>query len=383
MSGHRRILALDAARGFAMLGVCLSHSRLGLLEQDPAAVAILGITGMFASPTFILVSGMLLGYLTASAGPDDSRLRQRLIDRGLFLLVVAHTLIALLHHRLIHSWGDVLRITFMTDTIGVSLIAGTLVIRSTNGRQRLALAAVLYLVSWVLVLAWLPVTPWLALIKETLVGSTDRYATVQQNFPFIPWFAVFIAATPLGELIARRPADGALQRLGRRMIVAGLVAIVVGLVVKMAYYLARPVAWASPADMPPFWRDVYEMTTPFDKYPPGPTYLLAYGGLALMLVGGVLLASLRGWAPRALQAAAVVGRASLFVFIAQYFVYIVVVPRIARPNRLATAAVFLGSISVLWIAAWLWGRIEGNRYFTVGLRAWSERAPVPRALSPG
>jgi uncharacterized membrane protein len=383
VSANRRILALDAARGFAMLGVWISHFGLGLGNRDPAAVAALGATGLCASPTFILVSGTVLGYLTATAGRDNSGLRQRVIDRALFLLIVAHVLITVLHHRLIHNWSDVARVTFMTDTIGVSLLAGILVIRSTSGRRRLVFAGLLYLMSWTLVLGWSPSAAWLELLKETFVGSTDRVAMIQQNFPFIPWFAVFIAATLLGEAVARRSEEGTLGDLGSRLLLAGPVAIVGALGIKAVYWLARPVAWTTAAAMPPLWRDIYELTSPFGKYPPGPAYLLAYGGMGLILIGGTMLASQRGRAARTLQAAAVVGRASLFVFIAQYFVYLIILPLLPLPNRAVSAAAFVATISALWAAAWWWGLIDGNRFLTVGLRTWDERTSAPRAFSAG
>jgi hypothetical protein len=143
--------------------------------------------------------------------------------------------------------------------------------------------------------------------------------------------------------------------------------------VKVAYWLSRPVAWPDVDSMPPRWREIYELTTPFDKLPPGPTYLLFYGGIASVLVGGLILAIERGWWARLLASVAVVGRASLLVFLLQWFVYWLLVPLLPVPSRLVLIPYFAISIAGLWIAAWGWGRIGGNRFITVGLRAFAER----------
>lgn len=141
--------------------------------------------------------------------------------------------------------------------------------------------------------------------------------------------------------------------------------------------------WSSYEDMPPVWRDLYDLTTPFDKYPPGPTYLLAYGGLALILVGAVIVLSERRLVNRLIKAAAVVGRASLFIFALQFYLYYLLVPILPVPQRWLMIPYFVASIGVLWCAAWGWNSIHGNRFFTLGLPAAvfrRKRMPVRAGL---
>jgi hypothetical protein len=250
----------------------------------------------------------------------------------------------------------------------------------TSARTRVALAAILYAAGWTISLSWHPSGDVVGRFKEMFVGAFDLHAK-EFDFPIVLWFAVYLAATPLGEYLADRQTSTARLSLGRRLLSIGPVAILCAVAIKGAYLLVRPVAWPSVESMPVRWHYIYEVTTPFDKYPPGPTYLLAYGGVAAVLLGGLVLAVERGWWPRLVGSFAVVGRASLFVFLLQWFVYFTLVPLLPVPSRLALIPYFALTFAGLWMAAWGWGRIGGNRFITVGLRALAERGherPAPR-----
>jgi len=120
-------------------------------------------------------------------------------------------------------------------------------------------------------------------------------------------------ATSLGEKLA--PVDLQHEQnlddacFGRRG------GISLALLVKVAYWSMRPVAWQSPSEMPSFWSNLYELTTPFDKYPPD-RVTCSPTECASVLVGGLLLAVDTTWQPGS-SGRAVIGRASLFVFVAQ------------------------------------------------------------------
>jgi uncharacterized membrane protein len=372
----QRLLALDAARGFAMLGVCISHFGAAIGPQERPLALKLGLIGMIASPTFILLSGAVLGYLTAVRRDDPGTLRTKLIDRGLFLLIVAHLLIDGAVMGRVHGAGNLTHALFMTDTIGFALIVGILVVPVTSPRRRLMAAGLMYLAAWVIVLFWHPVTEAARVFKEIGVGTTDQYSQIH-SFPLVEWFAVFLAASVLGEAIAEARARGSLIPIGRWLLWTGPKWIAGAVAVKGLYLLARPMVWSSYEAMPPIWRDLYDLTTPFDKYPPGPTYFLAYGGLALILIGTIVVASERGWMPRVLEWAAVAGRASLFLFVMQFYLYYLLIPRLPMTSRWLLPSYFLASIVVLWLSARGWGRINGNRFFTVGLRAFAERQRTP------
>src|SRR5689334_17065341 len=93
--GSRRIGAIDAARGAAMLLVFFSHfgevyfataSRMAHVTQD---------IGRIATPTFVIISGIMAGYLLRSRPQDFLRIRYRLQARGLFFLVVGHLIVTI------------------------------------------------------------------------------------------------------------------------------------------------------------------------------------------------------------------------------------------------------------------------------------------------
>jgi peptidoglycan/LPS O-acetylase OafA/YrhL len=67
---------LDAARGAAMLFVLLSHFGTAYFsrgEADRFWEAVLIRVGMIASPTFTIVSGLVLGYLLSTTGRGSVR----------------------------------------------------------------------------------------------------------------------------------------------------------------------------------------------------------------------------------------------------------------------------------------------------------------------
>jgi len=96
----RRIDSLDVARGAAMLFVCLSHFSGNYLATSISGAASSTLTrsawaaetvSMIASPTFVAVSALVVGYLYRVHPAGMPALRRKLIDRGLFLLLVMLT----------------------------------------------------------------------------------------------------------------------------------------------------------------------------------------------------------------------------------------------------------------------------------------------------
>src|SRR4051812_9911362 len=180
-----RLRFLDATRGVALIAAILSHFgtvTLRLPGDNDARVALIRL-GMLASPTFILVSGMLLGFMSATlSGAAFQRRQVMLVDRGIFLLLVAHPLIcaALLRVEGTFRWS------LSTDAIGVCFIAGALAIRRCSARQRLEVAIVGFLLSWGLALAWLPQSAWGHAVKEEVVGDLHLTFFPHGSFPIVP-----------------------------------------------------------------------------------------------------------------------------------------------------------------------------------------------------
>jgi hypothetical protein len=110
-----------------------------------------------------------------------------------------------------------------------------------------------------------------------------------------------------------------------------------------------------------------DLLSPFQKLPPGPVYALGYGGLGLAFL--LMFMRLEEHVPgsRLLSALGVFGRASLFVFIRQYFVFFTGF-EILRPAYSPWWPLWLGAATIaMWLVAREWDRRGLNRLLTVGL----------------
>src|SRR5262245_25803181 len=91
----RRIETIDAARGVAMLVVFLAHfSDTSFLRDSQARHRLFALVTRIASPAFVWLSGMMLGLVHHRNSDRFGPVRDRMIDRGLFLILVGHPLIA-------------------------------------------------------------------------------------------------------------------------------------------------------------------------------------------------------------------------------------------------------------------------------------------------
>lgn len=323
---------------------------------------------MFASPTFVLTSGAMLALLLAGGQSDHLARRRALVDRALFLVTVGHLLVAIAHLEHINRIPLEFSTIFMTDTIGASILVGAYLVPQLSLRARAATAIALYVASWTVVLVWHPMETVPLAVKGALFGNIPLAGTPPQTFSLVPWFAIYLGGSIVGEYLTRAVAARALVRFATRLIVAGFLGVVAAALIKLAYYGIRPTAWPSEAAMPPIWHGVFLLTSPFDKYPPGPAYLLTYGGGGAIIAGLILLAAESGVFAKARAYAAVLGKASFVAFTAQFYLYYVLLPHMAQPNATVVVLYFLTSVAMLWTLAFAWERFAGNRYLTLGLR---------------
>src|SRR5437868_12254682 len=129
---------MDAVRGAAMLAVCVSHSSQLIVGSWQSAMGVVLIRlGMVATPTFLLLSGVVCGYLSRVLPDTDRQFRWRFIDRGLFLLLVAHPVLSLTHAIALAAPNRILGNFYITDAVGVALIAGALLARRVRPRNSL------------------------------------------------------------------------------------------------------------------------------------------------------------------------------------------------------------------------------------------------------
>jgi len=352
--GARRTLSIDVTRGIAMLLVCLSHFGLMYFGRAHAALGetVMRAITWPASPTFIVLSGVLLGYLFQERGPTFSRLGMKLIDRGLFLLIPADAVIRLAHHWVNAELGPGSLWIFITDAIGVCLVVGPLLIERVDAVRRVALGAALLAISWWVYLVWKPTSATHQLVELVLFGGYRKGAV----FPILPWLGAYLIATPLG---AQFSIWNRQRRLVARLLICSIACTTLGVT---AHLFLRRVA-----------HGVAPLFSAGQKYPPSPAYFLTAGGIGLGLLALSEWADQRDMVPRLLAAFALVGRSSLIVFVVQYVVYYVGFFLLNLPLSPLWPIYLVVSLAINFGAAWLWQRYLGNRYLTVGLRALTRR----------
>lgn len=361
-----------------MLFVCLSHFASTFLApwdnpslspavQGSGAMAV--TISMIASPTFVGVSGIVVGYLYR-CNPNGMRaLRRKLIDRGLFLLLVGHCLLAVPAYVQFHRSPDALRFEMITDAIGVAIIIGPSLLMWISPRGRIVVGTATLVLSWCISYLWTPHSPFASILARYAFGVVDELS----GFPFVPWLGVYVLATVLGERVgthvrASRPRQG--DALLLRVAVISLAIGIAATVARHTLRALEPTLLSEHGALSGF-------LAASRKFPPGPIYLLLFGGAGMILIAKAFsLSRDERWAllTRPLGA---IGRASFFVFILQSYVYYIAVPALGLPYPQLWPLYYVASLLFFLASATLWNSRDGNRYLTVGL--W-RTVPIVRAM---
>ncbi len=371
-----RIGGIDSARGAAMLFVFIAHFGNGYFATAGARelAGLANLIGMVASPTFMAISGVVLGYLFV-ARRDAERLRDRYLDRGLFLLTIGRVFVVIAHVPMTASLSSLLRVGYITDVIGVALILGALIVPVTSALQRVLLGLGMLLVSAVMQMLWMPRLGWPQLMEELLIGSANG-RILTYDLPLVPWVGFFLVCTALGEPLAdpaRRPS--AVWRM------AGLGSAAAAVVIALRALLGD----GGPAGLV-VNEPVRALLSPTMKFPPSPAYFLFFGGAGLVLLAGLLVVEARGWLVHVRRGLAMIGETSLFVFLVQFYVYYTVLRLLALPYSPWWPAYFVVSIAATLYLAREWHRRGLNRYLTVRYpafrRRWVRTMPVLDTREP-
>lgn len=343
-----------------MLFVFFSHFVEVFFKRYGLPVNLAYVITQIASPAFICISGVMLGILFSTRLEKYPATKSSFIRRGIFLLTVGRVLIFLAHIPMAGGWREALRWGFMTDAIGVCIIVGPLLMGRVSQFGRAVLGVLVYVFSWVVIFWWMPSQMPLVVVKETLVGSfgsVPRFYT--DVFPILPWLGIYLAATSLGEFWGKRINQGNPDRIESMSLHLGLAGVASAIALVAVRFLLETgfTGFVSP--------DVHMLMSPQQKLSPGFVYFLFYGGGTFLLIF-VLMRFRRVRAVERLSAALeVLGRNSLFAFIAQYFVYFALFPVLTFPSASVWPALFAVSALVIWGLAYAWDKAKLNRYLTV------------------
>ena len=371
-----RLETLDATRGLAMLFVCLSHMAEAVFFMTGKSL-LLGLAiavSMIASPTFMLISGMVLGVVATRGLADFDRFSGKLRERGVFLLTIGHLLMLPAHLPMMDVPSQVWRFLLMTDAIGVALLVAPSVVRRMSPRARMLLAVAVLALDWVMIYATRDLEGhWPRLVATTLFGAFDPAKSFWVfSFALVPWFSVYLVGTVLGERLATFGRDAAAA--ARRIAIWGAVAFAVFVVMNL---LPRAVA-AVTAETTGLELVLAKISHFHQKRPPAPGYFLAYGGAGLWMLAVMYRAMEWRWLRPVTERLTEIGQASLFIFILQYYLYYTVVPAIGRRVAPVWIAAYLASLAVIVAGARLWLRVDGNRWLRVPgyQRLFGPRRPV-------
>jgi hypothetical protein len=367
-----------------MLLVCLAHfsdvyfNPLGLGHVSDT----LDVLTLTATPTFVLISGIVLGFLYSTAPSQRAleRLTQKLVDRALFLLVVAHVLIVLAN--MPRSGPAAFRIVFITDVVALCLVIGTRLLARLSGAWRTVIGVGSYLGSTATAFLWLPHLGPAKVIKHLLVGNRPELepSVFAYNFPVLQWLGLYLCATALGEWMGRSRTlfDGQVRGL---VALVGIGALLVAGALTVRYL--RPVALRLLGTASAARSAVVALTSSTQKLPPAPVYLLFYAGLGLCVVAVCLWLSRLGLLHAPVGLLALVGRNSLVAFVLQYFVYYVAVFLLRLPYTPFWPALFAAGFALVIAGSGAWERWFGPRWLTVGypaLRARAAGRPIAAAV---
>jgi len=361
MSGQR-IRALDATRGTAMLFVLISHFGLtyfGRNGQEHLEDWFERV-GKVASPTFMVLSGMMAGFLYARRQDSFRATRMRLADRGLFFLTFGHVVIAVAHEPRFGRFDWALYEVYITDTIAFCIIVGPFLVEALRPRARLALGAALFAASWAVMALW--PERWHAWWRAALVGELvtgPTYRASIYTFPVVPWFAIYLASTSLGAAFAARLKRDGEAGAARLMLHAGAASVLLAIVCAKAGGIARDAGVIGPDGL------VATLASVGCKRPPGPVYLLFHGGAGLLLLAATMTVDRLGRLDAWLRFTTRMGRTSFFVFVVQFFVFNMLFFR----ARLAMGPVwplyFAATVALVGLASWWWDAGGYNRFMTM------------------
>jgi uncharacterized membrane protein len=366
-----RVLAIDALRGAAMLFVGISHTRY-YTGADHGFASLLKWIGYLAAPAFLLVSGIACGYQFSKSTSRETV--ARIVDRGLFVLVVGHLLVcASLWYEVT---GNVFQHIVITDTIGLCICLSPFV-RHLSARRLFFEGIGLFVVTCVVASYWQPSSAPGKLIGALLFSIYSQ--ELRENgwvTPTLAYFAFFLVGMGIGRLIGevRTKGQGAGSRtLANRLFFVGSMAVLAGVVVNVLGHFGKP-AMLHAIEAGERWVAMLLSSTEVrQQLPPMPAYALFYCGISTAVLGG-LLRILEREPSRLLmgpvQVAAVIGRASFLSYICIQWL-IDFLPKwigLDASLRPGSALLYLVLVmTVVFVIAGVWDRQRANRYLTFGL----------------
>ncbi len=359
-TGAGRILSVDTMRGFAMVLVMLQHA---YQVVDPGRISPLTDLAIYlptrmASVAFMSVSGMMIAYFLCTV-PDWTAVYRRFARRALMLLVVAHTAIHVARYSYytpvgFASFWQHFAFDFpITTTIGLCLLIAPVIIRRTSLISRAVVVGALLVSTSAAIMLWRPESTFALALKTALFGGPEGQSPIIVGWPLIPWLAIFLGGSLVGEALARvRCGELSMTTLTAQARRAGLVLLVIGLALTAGYKFGKQ------------WLGVDDPLVFSALYPTRTTSLLFVYWAVLLWIFSLLIdrIDLHGRYGRLSWALSVFGRTSLFTYVVQ-FVFVHSLPALVgwhwNIGLGGFAAIFLYTVPMTWLCSYAYGRMRG------------------------
>lgn len=353
-----RLVALDVTRGIAMLGVIALNYHAILNTQDafaPIAPSFLerlfnpvsGVLSTRFAATFVVVAGVgvaILSSRTPTSDATESRhLRQRLLRRGVFLLVVGYVLEWIWPGTILFYYG------------AYFMIASAVIRQST---KRLLAMATISAVTAASLVAWRVserfddnFTAWLDPPSPNGPRNVLIRLLVSYTHPVFPWIAFFFVGIAIGRSIR----GGTIVRT--RLALSSAVVVVV------SYGLRDVVRPALIVDEADALRATLVSLQPFDR---GVLYVTSTTGIAILSIWAIERL-VRHLPMQFISIWSLMGRLSLSIYVAHIVMFNLVVDVLGwvRPTGLDTAlgltlavAAMCALMAQLVLRRWSTGPIE-------------------------
>jgi hypothetical protein len=178
--------------------------------------------------------------------------------------------------------------------------------------------------------------------------------------------------TILGEKIGKYHSENNLE--AARELIRSISLWMVGLAV-LLWFVSKTLKMGGvgPRTMSPVWATFY----PFQKLPPGPVYILFFGGVGLWIMYALFRLPDGQASRKCIEFTALIGQTSFFVFVVQYYVYYVLIYCSHLKISILWPFYFLGSVIFISILACIWHTKGYNQYLTL---RWN-KVPAPLLAS--
>jgi hypothetical protein len=372
------MMPIDATRGLAMVCVALAHLGTGFAYVNHETLASVFVTvGYFATPNFLLFSGLVAAFQLAKT---DSRAGlQRIVDRGLFIILAGHLFVcaALVYMAPV---GGAFGGLVITDVIGIYLCL-TPLLRKLTPVQLCVTGLVLFVVSMPVAMLWQPSGEFASVVGALGFGIPVEGWASRLESKLVPYLGIFMTGMAIGTSLPALQRSVSKQRLGTLFVAVGGTLVAVAVCLNVLGHLSKPLVLSHGNSN--VLQILIAETNVRSKAIPSVAYWFCYGGAGILLIGLLMKANEQAWWLAPARAFAVIGRASFVSYVSQQWLVTFLPFWLGFNGWLYTefVLVYLPLVVVaMYAIGWMWDRAGANRFLTVGLKPVRPRPEVAYAV---